>query len=251
MKGNIKTHHRGLTMLAALALIMGLVGSSPGAVARASSQGSSNPNPTVLPPASKPYGMTYGQWNDKWVQWVMGLPVDPQNPEGWPLFDTTGAACGAGQSGPVWFLAGALGGFVTRSCDLPAGKAVFFPVLNGWCDSSPARHDTYEHLQACVKPTIDSAASLSAEIDGQSITNLQDYRAFTPPPNPFVETLPNNNLWQYFGCSECTAGDYDAYADGYYLMLAPLSAGAHTVHFHGELPGFGVILDVTYHLNTR
>ena len=37
-----------------------------------------------------------------------------------------------------------------------------------------------------------------------------------------------------------------AVADGYYLMLKPLSPGVHTLHFVGTIPGFS--LDITYHL---
>ena len=36
-----------------------------------------------------------------------------------------------GQSGSVWFLAGIFGGgSATRTCAVPAGKALYFPVLN-------------------------------------------------------------------------------------------------------------------------
>jgi len=42
-------------------------------------------------------------------------------------------------------------------------------------------------------------------------------------------------------------GDHDpAVADGYWLMLAPLSPGEHQVHFSSGRPGFS--LDVTYDL---
>ena len=34
-------------------------------------------------------------------------------------------------------------------------------------------------------------------------------------------------------------------------MLAPLPAGEHTVHFHGAIPAFDFVLDVTYHLTVR
>ncbi|HKG86698.1 MAG TPA: hypothetical protein VKA95_00115 [Nitrososphaeraceae archaeon] len=35
----------------------------------------------------------------------------------------------------MWFLAGTGGGEVTRVCNIPAGKAIFFPSLNVECDS--------------------------------------------------------------------------------------------------------------------
>jgi hypothetical protein len=42
-----------------------------------------------------------------------------------------------------------------------------------------------------------------------------------------------------------------AVVDGVYVMLAPLSKGQHTIHFHGEAPlspTATFILDVTYQL---
>ena len=37
---------------------------------------SQNPNPGVLPPNSKPYGMSYGEWNAGWYQWAASMPLD-------------------------------------------------------------------------------------------------------------------------------------------------------------------------------
>src|SRR5579884_1628590 len=86
----------------------------------------SNPNPGVFPPGSHPYGRTYEQWSNAWWQWALSIPTNVN-----PLLDTTGANCQQGQSGKVWFLAGTLGGSpVVRKCTIPAGKAIFFPVLN-------------------------------------------------------------------------------------------------------------------------
>jgi hypothetical protein len=37
---------------------------------------SSNLNPGVLPPQSKPHGMSYAQWSVRWWQWVFSLPAN-------------------------------------------------------------------------------------------------------------------------------------------------------------------------------
>lgn len=37
-------------------------------------------------------------------------------------------------------------------------------------------------------------------------------------------------------------------ADGFYLMLKPLSRGCHTIHFHANVPPWNLDLDVTYDL---
>lgn len=70
-------------------------------------------------------GKTYGQWAAAWWQWALSAPT-PVN----PLVDPVGADCAAGQSGSVWFLAGTFGGAVTRTCNVPVGRSLFFPVAN-------------------------------------------------------------------------------------------------------------------------
>src|SRR2546423_112062 len=96
-----------------------------------------NSNPGVLPPNSHPFGKTYGEWSNAWWQWALLNPVVKGNEQANPLFDTTGASCGVGQSGKVWFLAGIVtvnyspgAGTITRNCTIPTGTALFVPVVN-------------------------------------------------------------------------------------------------------------------------
>ena len=87
-------------------------------------------NPGILPPQSNPYGTTYGEWSAKWWQWAMAMPFDHS-----PLAET--ADCSEGQSGPVWFLGGSfVSAEAVRNCTVPAGKAIFFPVLNVECSTA-------------------------------------------------------------------------------------------------------------------
>src|SRR5262245_10175900 len=62
---------------------------------------SAAPNPTVVPPNSRPYGASYSQWTAAWEQWAYGAPASMN-----PVTDTTGEFAAVGQHGPVWFLAG-------------------------------------------------------------------------------------------------------------------------------------------------
>jgi hypothetical protein len=86
-------------------------------------------------------------------------------------------------------------------------------------------------------------SGFSAEVDGVSVNNLQGdllnnvYRALSPE---FDLVLGADNI---FGAP---AGTYSPGAgDGVYLMLAPLSAGRHTIHFHADIIAGGQI-DATY-----
>jgi hypothetical protein len=70
----------------------------------------------------------------QWVQWALSLPNDVN-----PVVDTTGNLCMVGQEGSVWFLAGALfGGTISRTCTVPEGTKLFFPVINGFAFNTPA-----------------------------------------------------------------------------------------------------------------
>lgn len=193
----------------------------------------------VLPPASMPYGMSYGEWSALWWQWALGISVSNH-----PLLDLGG--CEVGQSGPVWFLGGAFTGTATtRECTAPSGKAIFFPILNAECstvEAPPFYGGNEEELRSCAIAFMDYTdfGSLRASVDGQEIANLNGYR-FTSPMFDF--TLPADNL---MGLPAGTAGS--SVSDGVWLMLTPLSAGRHTIHFEGSIPAFAFTLDVTYQL---
>ena len=214
-----------------------------------------NKNPGVIPPNATPYGMTYGEWSAKWWQWAYSLPVD-QN----PWFDEEGScANGAhGQFGPVWFLTGIINssGTAERNCTVPAGKALFFPIVNVE-DATLESGLTGEALREFPTYVVGLVTDLEAEIDGVPLEDLYEYRAVSPL---FVYgPLPENNVLQFFGI-DAPAGSTSAglptvvpvpsaAGDGYYLMLAPLPVGQHTIHFRGTFGApFNFTLDITYYL---
>ena len=205
------------------------------ALAPSTTAGALQVNPRVLPPVAHPFGKTYGEWGARWWQWALGGNADDN-----PVLDPTGANCGVGQSGRVWFLAGTFGGPAERACTVPIGEALFFPLVNqAFIATEPG--ETAETAHAAVTAVIDAVdtSSLFATVDGASVSGLASYRAPSPT---FSVTLAEDNV---FGLP---AGVYGpAAADGFYLMLAPFQRGPHTVHFGGEF-GDGTPVDVTYHL---
>ena len=212
-----------------------------------SSAHKANANPGILRPNSKAFGMTYEEWSARWWQWTFSIPVD-QN----PLFDANGECPNGanGQFGPVWFLAGAFQdeGPVVRDCTVPPGKALFFPIVDGACSELEGDGTTEQELRDCARALIDGVVnnSLQAMIDGVAVRNLQDYRIssrlFTLGP------FPNNNLFQFFEIDAPPGTTTSAVADGYYLLLPPLSKGMHTIHFTAAIDST-FTLDITYHLN--
>ncbi len=193
--------------------------------------------PTVLPVGANPFGASYAEWSARWWQWALSLPADAH-----PLLDSAG--CDAGQSGLAWFLGGSFAdATVVRDCTVPAGKPIFFPVLNTECstiEGPPFFGGNEAELRDCAATIMDTAVGLFTTIDGVAVQNLSSFRVQSPL---YEFSAPDGGL---FGGAVTGA----SVSDGVYLMLAPLSAGAHTIHFGGTQT-FGtttLTLDVTYNL---
>jgi hypothetical protein len=187
-------------------------------------------NPGVLKTSEKQYyGKTYGEWVVSYWQWAMSIPI-ASNP--WAN-DPDGRFAANGQSGPVWFLGGSLGDSVTRSITIPGDKAIFVPV-HQWifgaiafdCDpSNPGVPCDEQSLRKAAAAATKAVDSMEVLIDGASVNDLGDYRVKSP--STFSVTVPDDNL------SSVPAGTYSPQvADGYYLLLSPLSAGSHTIFVH-------------------
>lgn len=219
------------------AALLALAGASP-VQARNGNQGNSG----ILPPQSHPDGKTYSEWAAAWWQWALAIEASRN-----PLTDTTGEFAAEGQNGPVWFLAGVWGaeGPVERTCTVPADKKIFFPIVNifnvgwGWVpeDDVPA---ILENWRQEMRIWLDAQTDLGCEIDGKPVKNLTAYREES---GPFGLVFPEDNLFSWPELATIT--DFLTVDTGYYLMLAPLKSGPHTIHFHAGT------MDVTYLLTVQ
>lgn len=206
--------------------------------------------PQITPPDSTPSGLSYALLAGKWWQWALEPPLSKS-----PVTDLTGERCGDGQQGKVWFLAGTFFGEgpVTRNCQVPKGKILFFPVFNVvW--SATEKDETAKMARQAVKDYMDGAIieNFVTEIDGVPVTNWAPYRIYQPPS---LKSLPVFKLKldkeNIFGLPAGVIGP--ASTDGYYLMLTPMRAGEHTVHiqvidFSDPAKNF---VNVTYHLTVK
>jgi hypothetical protein len=176
------------------------------------------------------------------------------------LVDTTGANCAVGQQGDVWFLAGTFAApSATRTCSIPAGKTLFFPLINQVnfntpkeCFQGPAALNVHD-MRAGAASLVGGGQNISVELDGHPVTSFQRLQS-----NVFKVTLPADNIFNPFctdnppreGADGLPAGTYKpAIDDGIYVTLSPLRPGQHTLHFHAENPSAGVLVDVTYTLH--
>jgi hypothetical protein len=206
-------------------------------------------NPGILTPQSHPFGASYSEWSARWWQWAYSMPIDHH-----PLFDT--APVSTGQSGPVWFLGasfisttnsqGVNVSIVTRNVTVPTGTAFFVPIANAEASTVEGNGTTDAELRAAAKGFQDDATNMSAQIDGVQVNDVGAYRVQSPLFT--FGPLPDNNVIQSFGVNAPAGTTSLSVGDGVYLMVAPLSAGQHTIHFHGEFPAFNFLLDITYNL---
>ncbi len=123
------------------------------------------------------------QLTAEWMQWALSLPNDVN-----PIVDTTGDLtgdlCPVGQRGPVWFLAGTFFGStapVKRTCMVPEGTTLLFPVINGFAFNTPGcfpqtQTDDLKTVQKLkqfyypeVTQFVDKAHHLSATLNGHKL----------------------------------------------------------------------------------
>lgn len=180
-------------------------------------------NPGVFSINSKPYGLTYGEWSAKWWQWAISIPIDES-----PMLDGTGEKCTKSQTNPnVFFLFGAGGGQVERTCTVPAGKAIMIPILAVECSYAEfPQLKTEADLHKCAKDDQDTVLNVDLTVDGVNFKDLKEkYRTHS---NLFNVTFPENNI---FGVEPPTTSQ--AVSDGFFILLEPLKVGNHEIHFKG------------------
>jgi hypothetical protein len=234
-----------LSMMALTAVVAGLM---MGAIPRAQAQG-------IVPVNTNVFGNTYGEWSARWWQWVLSIPKATN-----PNLDKSGASCKQGQKDPglpVFFLAGTFGSTFIRSCTVPAGKALFFPILNAIFgaavfDCSPTKPGVpcnLADLRVKTAASLDPAlVTMTATIDDTAVPNLNQQRVQSPV---LTVTLPADNIVGVTGTNSQFNGYAPNVADGYWLMVSPLPTGNHKIHFTGAITGGdfkGFSADVTYNL---
>jgi hypothetical protein len=134
-------------------------------------------------------------------------------------------------------LAATYQGIIDRTCEVPAGKALFMPLSTfvSFAPEFPAAGDPcgqlatpLEQVRCDVNDDIPVAPDVSFAItlDGQPIGDLFAYRAQSPPGG-FTLRVPEPSFLTDLGLDP---GDrFPAVADGYFLFLKPLKPGVHTL----------------------
>lgn len=186
----------------------------------------------VVLPQEHVAGRSQAQWSRDWWQWAGSF----SNQES-PVADRTGALCAAKQSGPVWFLAGTYGTRRTvRTCTVPRGKYLFFPLINYVVMPRSARATSCADMISDAAEITAEASLLVLDIDGTRIQKLERHRQTTDCFDMGERAMPKIKV-------------YPSAAAGYYVMLRPLPAGKHTLNFGGALPS--MLQAITYELTVE
>ena len=169
------------------------------------------------------------------MQWTFSLPAADN-----PIFEGNEGKIANGQPKHVWFLANAAP-VVDRHFTVPAGTALYATILAAEWDNQicvdPDTNYSIDELRSLAKSFVDSLTDIEVQVDGVPVEGIAAYRSTSPV---FASTTAE----QICVASRPVHTD-PMVADGYALLLAPLSVGEHTIHISGV-----VVVNTSYHLTT-
>jgi len=179
----------------------------------------------------------YSQLTAQWWQWILEQPAT-----GNPNLDSTGQDAANDQPREdVFLLAGTFGDPVVRQFTVPAGEALFLPLLNTVAFSVPtppgpkpkeSQNQVPQLRTLLAAPSIDSVSELHVTLDdGSGPVSLLAFVSRIKSP-VFRFTLPDeDNIFQAFGVD--ITGTFKGVSDGYWLFIPPLPPGVYTLDFGG------------------
>lgn len=172
------------------------------------------------------------EWSESYLQWIASFARGSS-----PISDATGALCAAKQDGDVWFLATSDGTSpVERSCAIPAGKTLFVPIANT-LERSGNREPVCDTMVRIASGNLEHVTRMAMTVDAQAVDNLAGHRVATGGCFALgTRQVPRLNA-------------KTAVADGYYVMLAPLSPGPHTIVVNAQVDSTPI--STTYRLDVH
>ena len=123
----------------------------------------------ILPPGGKPYGLIYADHIKNVWKWAIKTPANEN-----AVNDPTGVKCATGQentNSSVFYLAFNNGGTSQRTCKVPAGKALFIPVMQVESSDKELPKASVADLSNSAKNDQDHVNSLYLKIGDKSITS--------------------------------------------------------------------------------
>lgn len=194
----------------------------------------------VVEPGEEFAGKSYNELASEWTNWLVTEPIATN-----PAFDPDGGFCDLNQRGRVWFLASTFEGVADRTCEVPAGKAIFLSlggVFVSLAPEFPAAGDPcsqmatdLEKVRCDVNDDVPVAPAISLEVtlDGEPVEDLFAFRAQSQAGG-FTLRVPNPSFLTDLGLAP--GNRFPAVADGYFLFLKPLRPGVHTLNLRMTNP---------------
>lgn len=200
-------------LLASLLAGVGLLAPT-GALLTSSAAGSLGTAGVVVPPGKTLAGASYARWLDRWETWALATPT-PTN----PLAKAKSCKASPQPFDKVWLLSTLGGGKITIACTIPAGRALFVPlVVNTLVED--AKLDTFAKLRAQARTVFTDTKALRVTIDGIPVASPTSYRATT---RDLTLDVPADNILGV------PAGKVKAMGAGYALLVTGLAPGKHTI----------------------
>ncbi len=174
----------------------------------------------VVGPGQGFSGRTHESLINDWWQWAYLLDERGVG----PTTDETGALCAANQRGRIWYLAGSFdAGRVQRQCEIPAGQAVFFPIINHVAYALPGSSETCSSMKYTATKIMNRKITLGVTLDGQEVPEVERFRFRSPVCFDLLGRRPRGeNRLRY----------EPAAADGYWMLLRPLPPGRYELTFY-------------------
>jgi hypothetical protein len=184
-----------------------------------------------------PYGKTWEKWAALWCRWLLSIPKQHN-----PALDNDGRNSAKDQNDHhVWFLAGSFGNEATvkRTCVIPSGSAIFFPIIVKECSfAEDTDLRTEEELIGRSRNDMEYVTSTELTLDNLSINDFSQFRFQS---ETFEIDFPKDNVYDLE--SQRTIST----CNGYWAFLKPLCPGVHHLSFSAEalLPdGYVVTRDI-------
>ncbi|HET6980721.1 MAG TPA: hypothetical protein VFI53_01200 [Myxococcaceae bacterium] len=188
-----------------------------------------NPNASLFPIQSHPYGFGMDTWAENWWRWELSIPSD-QN----PLFNAN-FDCSTAQSGPVFFIPPVAVGShdLVRSCTVEHGKALAFSlstVLNDFPCPDPTFHPApgqslLDFLLVGAMAGNADVAEIDVTLDGVPLNDVLSYHVDSKDLFFF-----KGDLSLQANLDSCITGGFQpAAVDAFFVLFKPLPPGHHTI----------------------